>query len=134
MAFADERTAIETRFDTQMAALFPDVPRLYDNAVADDAPGDEFFRLTIHPADARQITLGDAPLHRFDGFIKIAVFVGAGTGTVRARTLGDAAASVFKNAAFSGIQCRTPRLERVGEKNGWFQMAVTVRFWRDEVL
>ena len=62
------------------------------------------------------------------------MFVAAGTGTDRARTLGDAAASVFANAAFSGIQCRTPRLERIGEKDGWFQMAVTVRFWRDEVL
>jgi hypothetical protein len=135
MSFADERRAIEARF----AANFSTLPVAYENVPFAQPASGGFVRLTIRPAGARQASTGSSPLQRYAGLIVADIFVPENTGTATARAHADTVEAIFRQAQFSAgnsgtITCRTPSIEAVGVRDGWFQLSVSVPYQRDRIF
>jgi len=128
--FQDIRAAIETRFSTNWTAT--DIS--WDNVDYDPKPETAFVRLMINETDSFQVSMSTTPCHRFTGIIHITIMVPVGTGTNTARGYADAAAAIFRNADFSGINCRSPRIVRVGDVGEFHQISCLTNFWKDESL
>lgn len=128
--FQDIRAAIETRFNTNWTTT--DIS--WDNVKYTPDPEESFVRLIIDEVDAYQSAMGSIPCHRFTGIIHIMIMVPVGTGTNTARGYADAASDIFRNANFSGIQCRTPKIVRVGDVGEYYQISCLINFWKDEAL
>ena len=90
--------------------------------------------LRILNADADQISLGSDPYYRNVGVISIAVMTPEGIGSATAKGYCDALSAIFRSAQFSGILCRTPRIEEVGNMDGYYQIQVITEFQRDETF
>ena len=130
MGYEAERQAIESRFTTQWASA---TNIAYDNVDYTPTPDQAFVTLRILPDGSVQASLGDSPLFRHPGIIIVGVFVSQGQGTKIARDFADTAMAIFRSApVFSGILCRAPYMEVIGEKEGWYQIDVIVPFQRDE--
>jgi hypothetical protein len=128
--FQDIRAAIETRFSANWTAT--DIS--WDNVAYDPKPEIPFVRLMINEVDSFQVSMSTVPCHRFTGIIHIIILVPIGTGTNTARGYADSAAAIFRNADFSNIQCRSPRIVRIGDIGQYFQYSTLVNFWKDESL
>ena len=140
MSYALERQTIESRFNTQWAAA---TPIAWDNVEYVPTPGTAFVAISILNADAFQASIGGiggyGQLHRFNGIININIFTPEGTGTATARGYADTAAAIFRSwsssiATSQKITCRSPYITSIGEKEGWYQLNVTVPFFRDEAF
>ena len=135
MSFADERRAIETRMQSNWT--HSSVPIQFDNVPSHRGnPTDPWVRLTIMNGDARVAALGNS-LHRHGGLIDIDVFVKENSGTAGARVYADSAAAIFKQVTLSAgssgtIKTGVPRIVRVGARDGWYQLKVSVGYRRDE--
>jgi len=128
--FQDIRSAIETRF----SANYNSTAISWDNVAYDPSPETPFVRLIINEVDSFQISMSTTPCHRFTGIIHVLIMVPVGTGTNVARGYADTIAGIFRNACFSNINCRTPRIVRVGDVGEYFQYSILINFWKDEAL
>ncbi len=133
MSFADERAAIEGRF----AANWSATTVKYEN-IPFTVPATSWVALTIRSGVGNQISLGNSPLHRYQGVVFVDIFAPPEGGTEAAKTLADTAEAIFRNASFnqgnSGqLLFRTPYLNVVGERNGWFQLSLTCPYHRDRI-
>ncbi len=126
MSFATERTSIESRLKanwTTTAIAYPNVGFNPENAVP-------WVRLTILNGESgpRNVNAGKRHL----GVIVLQIFVPQNTGTHIARGYADSLAAIFEDAQFSGILCGVASIETIGNTNTWYQINVTVGYWRDE--
>jgi hypothetical protein len=128
--FQDIRSAIETRFSTN----YTDTAISWDNVAYDPSPETSFVRLIINEVDSFQVSMSTTPCHRFTGIIHVLIMVPVGTGTDTARGYADTVANIFRNACFDNINCRTPRIVRVGDVGEYFQYSCLINFWKDEAL
>lgn len=134
MSFADERAAIEGRFNSMYGNT---TPVQYEN-VEFKRPNDPWVRLQIVNGESDRITLGDNPqISRYEGVIVITIFTPEDTGTKRARELADVVGGIFRLAVFSSgnsglIRCRVPRIEPIGTREGWYQILVRIEYIRDK--
>lgn len=134
--FADEREAIEGRFTTNWAAA---TPVKWENVEFVTPRNKEWVALSIHPTDAKQITLQgpNDGINRYSGQIVIELFAPDGEGTETVKVLADTAAGIFRRATFSTgssglIRCRIPWFQQVGRNEaGNYQINVIVPFIRD---
>jgi hypothetical protein len=128
--FQDIRQAIESRFSTNWTATdisWDNIPYIPDANTA-------FVRFMINEVDSFQASIATVPCHRIIGIIHILIMVPVGTGTDIARGYADIAAGIFRNANFSDVQCRSPRIVRVGDIGEHFQISILTNFWYDAIL
>ena len=131
MTWENEIEAIESRFNTVWSAS-PNTPIRFENDPRPAPDSGEWVKCVVIPATAERSTLG-IKNHRFTGFININIFVSKGTGTNRARTLADLASAIFRDTEFSGIVCRSPNITTIGDVEGFYQINVSVPYWRDYI-
>jgi len=132
MGYDEERAAIEAKFQTDWADA---TPIAWDNVKHQYTPDESFVELSIINGVADQISLGNNPLHRHMGIILVKINTPIDNGTGVALTYADTIMAIFRNAlTFSGITCRTPRAEKVGEVDGWYRVNAIMPFQRDEVF
>lgn len=130
MGFDTGRKDVETRFQNYWGTT---TEVLYDNMTRVPERGTPWVRLTINEGQSNIIGIADTNLYRNLGVIIVQVFVPEGQGTASARQLADQAAAIFRGAQFgSGITCRAPQLANIGVIDGWYQINVSVPFFRDE--
>lgn len=137
MSFQDERSAIEKRFADNWTGTTAAKVR-YENAPFNQPKTGAWVALTIRDGIAQQASISSQPLNRYPGIVVIDIFVPENTGTDEARRLAELAAAIFRNVQFSAgssgtITCRVPYVTTIGARDGWFQLAVTVNFYRDKV-
>jgi hypothetical protein len=128
--FQDIRIAIESRFDTNWSAT--DIS--WDNVPYTPEANTAFVRLMINEVDTFQASIATVPCHRTIGIIHILIMVPVGTGTQIARGYADDVAGIFRNANFDDIQCRSPRIVRVGDIGEHYQISCLINFWHDAIL
>ncbi|MBU0792218.1 MAG: DUF4128 domain-containing protein [Gammaproteobacteria bacterium] len=128
--FQDIRQAIEVR----MGANWTTTPIVYENVSYTPTPATPFVRLLIEEVDSKQVCMSTTPCHRITGLIVVMIFVPVNTGTNTIRGYADTIAGIFRNADFSGIKCRSPRIVRVGDIGEWYQVSVFTDFWKDVAL
>lgn len=131
-AFDDERKAIEKRLADNWATT----PIKYENVPFKETKA-AYVALFILRGDGQQASLGSSVLRRWPGLIVVQIFVPAGSGTQMALGYANTVGALFDKAEFSTgnsgwIRCRTPSAQPVGEKNGWWQVNVTVPYVREK--
>jgi hypothetical protein len=78
------------------------------------------------------MSVNDQKRYRHDGTISIQVFVPQNSGDGQARTLAEAACSIFRGASFDSIRCAAPYVTEGGlEGRGWYQLNVWCAYYRD---
>lgn len=128
--FEDIRAAIAALVETNWTTT--DV--VYDNRSYIPDPNTSYVRLVISEGPSRQVSCGGTTnCHRIIGLINVSIFVPLGTGTRTIRQYADTIADFLRNKQFSSpyLVCRSPRIVRVGEVDGMYQMSVIVDFWCD---
>ena len=128
--FQDIREAIEARF----SANYTSTAISWDNVPYTPSSETPFVRLLINETDSYQASMATTPCHRFIGLIHVMVMVPVGTGTNTARGYADTVAGIFRNANFSDITCKSPKIIRVGDVGEHFQYSVLIPFWKDDIL
>ena len=128
--FTDIRQAIEVR----LAANWSTTDIAFDNIDYTPVANTAFIRCIIDEVDTNQINMATTPCHRTIGLIHLMIMVPTGTGTATARGYADDLADIFRNASFSGIQCQSPKIRRVGDVGEYFQYSVLTPFYTDQAL
>ena len=129
MSFQQAQLDIETRF---AVAFTSTVSVKYQNVNFRPTSGQTYAELQIFDTATIRASLGTPALHRTHGLIRVNIFTTLNSGTTTGRALADAAAAIFRDATFSGIVCRSPRVLNVGEAEGWWVTSMIVEFYRDE--
>lgn len=132
MSFADTLKAVESRLQTNWTTTpikFQNVP-FNETATA-------YVALFLQDGEGLQISLGTVALRRWAGIIIVQVFVPETTGTSVARGYADTIGAIFDRVQFSSgnsgvISCRTPSIETIGLRDGWWQVNVTIPYRRNK--
>lgn len=136
MSYLQEAIDIESLFATEWAAG-PNTPIAYDNSDYDETSGVPYVRLLIQSSSARQIELGKSTNnYRHDGTIVVQVICASDdNGTAIARGLADDVADIFRSRFIgTGIVCKTPDFDRVGQYGDYYQINVNTEFHRDTIF
>jgi hypothetical protein len=129
MSFAEAQIAIESRFDTNFTAC----EKKFQNAGYRPKADTNFAEIFVVEADNRRVEIGSTnPLHRTTGLISVNIHTKIGIGTNTGRALADTAADIFRDTSFSGITCRSPLVQNIGEVEDWYIINMTCEFYRDE--
>jgi len=130
MSFADESKAIELRLDANWGST---TPIKSDNVDYTPVTGTTYIELQIHNAQGVRVTIGTQnPLYRYPGIISINIYGSLNEGTRTLLGYADSIADIFRGATFSNLICRTPKITRIGELDGWFVYNVSIPFHRDK--
>lgn len=135
MTESTDAIAIETRFNTEFAAVRPSVPIAYDNVDFDpatSAANDPFVKLTILPAS--QALAGMAGRYRCTGIVIVQVFTPRGEGTGEAYAIVSDIVEIFRGVRADGVLYRDPRFFRVGESDRYFQVNVQIPYLSDVIV
>lgn len=127
MSYNAEQLAIEAH----LIANWSETLMVYQN-VKYDGSASEWCRMSLQNADAFQASMGVSPAFRYIGVMFIQIFVRPDTGSGRAMAIADAVTTMFRAQTISGITFRVPQIQKVGEDDGWYQVNVSVDFFRGE--
>lgn len=129
MSMAAIRSAIEARFKQNFTAL----PKAFENVPFDKTGVSAFAEISIRPTTSHLTCLGTtSPMYRTHGIIRVNVYGAKGIGPKAVTEHADGVASIFRDAEFSGIVCRTPTIHTVGDVDGWWAVSVIVEFYADQ--
>mgnify|MGYP006409817341 CR=1 FL=1 len=126
MSFEKERLAIENRF----SEYWTYTPVAWENVEFDTPNNEGWVRLNIlnGEGDYRAIN----KLKRHTGIIVVQIFVPRDTGTSTIRQYADYASSIFDGRKFNDVVCGVGSIETIGADDIWYQVNVTIPYWRDE--
>lgn len=146
MSFELERLAIGTEFETLwVSGGKARTPIAWENKQFTPPNKAAYVRLTVRNSEGLRLTFGDldgVADYRYPGIVFVQVFVPEDTGDKDARKLADAAAAIFRSKTLNMmdgvtlkgvIRMRTPRVDVIGARDGYFQMNVMIPYVRDEV-
>lgn len=129
MSYLDQKIAIETLFETEWD---DETLVIYEN-VEFSGGVEEWVRLSIKNSDAFQASLGkDNHSYRYVGVVFVQIFTKPNIGARRAMELADKVSSIFKSKTVSGITFKVPLAKPVVSFQEWYQINVTVEFFRGE--
>jgi hypothetical protein len=99
-------------------------------------PPASWVRLTILPAAAFLASLGAARTYRHSGLVTVQTFVPENTRDKVAWTLAGQAAALFRGVTaggvhYEGLRGEAPRIQVVGNRDGYYQLNVNAPFWSD---
>lgn len=132
MSYVTEGTAIRDH----VANTWTETDVQFPNVAYDPTPGTPWARLTVLPATAERLCIGDPPtVRRHEGFAVFQVFVPPDTGDGIPRGLLDSATAMFRDPGIVGLTFFEPEAQSEGLDNqGWVGLTVSARFQRDEVI
>jgi len=131
MSFEDECALLEARFASSWSTFSPID---WDNTDYKPVGGTPYVEFRVINGFAMQASLGKVPLYRADGVVHIKCFLEKSDGRKLADEYSDKAAGIFRGWRSSGLTCRAPYVTRLGEQGGWYQLLVTVPYFRDEYI
>ena len=131
MSFADSLKAVEGRLQSNWTTT----PIKFQNVPLKETAS-SYVALFLQDGEGAQISLGQVALRRWPGVILVQVFVPERTGTLVARQYADTIGAIFDRVQFSSgnsgvISCRTPSVETIGLRDGWWQVNVTIPYRRN---
>jgi hypothetical protein len=125
MSYEAERLSIETKLDDNWMTT----PIAYENVSFNPPSNSPWIRLFIINGDSGYNTLNS---FRYVGVVTIQVFTPQNGGTNTARKYADTISAIFRGKEFDGLIFRASTVKSVGISDGWYQVNVTIPFWRDE--
>lgn len=134
MGYLTQHNELRTRFNTMWGST---TPIAWANAeFTPPSPPSPWVRFVVSDGQSTQTTVGASTNnHRHYGVVYVQIFVPLDAGDSVALGYADTIAGIFRNWYGTNITCRQPRIKDVGpEGNGWYQVNVTVSFFRDELF
>lgn len=127
MTFEEELLAIDSIF----SGFASGIAQVHENEKYNGS-ADEWIRLSTQNADGTQRSLGDDPIYRYRGVCFVQIFTKPDTGAGRSTEITDLVTDLLRSKTLSGITFRVPRMVKVGEKGGWYQVNVLTDFYRED--
>lgn len=127
MTFQAEKTAIEQFVSSNLTGTY----LVFENQSQPNTVAD-WIRTNILNSDSQQISLGSNPWFRYKGLVIFQIFTKPNIGSGRATQLADTITGLFRNTKIGAITFRPPRVDKIGEDGGWYQVNVSVPFFREE--
>lgn len=109
-----------------------ETPVAQDNVSFEPQSVTEYVRFVDDNAGARQVSLGDNPRFRYRGLVTVQAFLKPNTGTSRAMELFDLVTEIFRAQKVGSVQFEVPRMNTVGDRDGWYQVNFLCPYYRDE--
>lgn len=124
ISFTTACAAIRERLDSQFA-----VDILHDNGVAPSLPNATLQVVAnIHFTESELIEVS-AKRHRYHGIVSVELKSPIRTGDSAILAQCDIIRTNFNSVEVDGITYRTPKIDRVGEKNGWYRVIADCPFY-----
>lgn len=125
MSYLQEKLDIENYFKAQWSHT----PIVYENDEYNGS-GDEWVRLSIQNAEAKQVSMGDNPSFRYIGIVFVQIFTRTDIGSGRAIGLADLVEQLFKNLVLTNLRFKVPQVTRMPTTAAFFQVNVSTDFYR----
>lgn len=103
----------------------------WDGVEYSPTPGTSWVRLTVLPGEDQFLTLDN---YRQVGLVIIQIFTPENQGSTTARGYADTITGIFRNVKQSGVLFRMPTTSRHGISEGWYQMNISIPYWREASL
>ncbi|MEG2266416.1 MAG: phage tail terminator-like protein [Acinetobacter sp.] len=103
-----------------------------DNRPIDSKSLAEFVRFSVLSADSSQVAIGCDIGTRYYGLVSLTIFVRPSTGEARTLELVDRFSSIFRQRREKNIVFRTPDVDRQGVVEEWYQVNVSIPFFRTD--
>lgn len=134
MSAAKEREAVGT-----LLSGWSTTPIAWPNRDFSPPASGEWIAVHLRQGDAFQIELGaDTVVHRHPGTLFVQVFTRANKGDSRGLQLADQVAALFRRARFSftdgDVVFRSPAVRAIGVDGAYYQVNVTVPYYRDALF
>ena len=126
MSFVDERLAIEDRL--QEFWNYTDIA--WANVDFDVPNNNDWIKLNILNGNSNYRAIDNKKRHT--GVISVQVFSPVNTGTNKVREYSDTIASIFDSKTFSDVVCDVASIVTIGADDRFYQVNVTIPYWRDE--
>lgn len=132
LASATFENAARQRFDTVVVAK-NDLAVEYPNAKFKVPDNKLWMRWTFIPGEQQQASIGSAKTYRTPGVMIVQIFVPRDTGTALVRQWTNTIENAFLSVSAGGIQWKTPHVEVIGNRGGWWQTNVVCPFYFDQL-
>lgn len=130
MTFQAEKTSIESFIQTN-ASQFSNTDIVFENMTKPNSSVN-WMRVNILNSDSKQISLGNNPYYRYKGLLIFQIFTKPNTGSGKCNQIADTITTLFRSTSLGSITFKTPMKDVIGEVDGWFQVNVSVPFFREE--
>jgi hypothetical protein len=130
--YAQDLKTLESRFNANWSTTVISWQNVDDPAIP--PANTAWVEFSVLHGGSNNIGFGaEAQLHRLAGIIDIGIFVPKGTGLRTAVMYADTIAAIFRDweDETSGIVCRSPYINVVGQSGEYEQVTVTIPFGRD---
>lgn len=128
MSFLTEKSTIEQFFKLN----FTEALIKYENDEMNDDSVNEWVRISIQNSKSFQASLGSNPLFRYIGVVFVQIFTKLDIGSGRAIEIADNLTQLFRAKRIGDIVFKVPSLQKIGVSNDWYQVNVSVEFFREE--
>lgn len=128
MTFAIEKATIENHVKNNLTGT----NLVYENQSQPNSVLD-WVRVNILNSDSKQVSLGNNPYFRYKGLLIFQIFTKPNIGSGRAMSIADQITTIFRGQKVGTITFRPPVTDKVGENGGWYQVNVSVPFFREEL-
>lgn len=125
MSYFQEKLDIEEAFKTFWGN---ETPIVFGNGANNNSG--THIRLSIQNGDARQVSMGSNPAFRYPGVVSVQIFTRKNIGEAVALKLADKIDEFFRNKVINRIQFKVPQILRVPTDSEWFQIIVSIHFYR----
>lgn len=131
MTFQTERESLE-EFFVNNYTLPAGVERYFEN-VPDVRDASPHIVMSVRSGDQNEGSFGtENVLFRNEGFVVFEVYGSLNEGTGEALGIVDGIAAIWRKQRIGGIMIKGLTVNRIGERNGWYQINLLVNFQRDE--
>lgn len=118
---------------TYLTQNYTSTPVKFENDQQNDLSLQEWVRMSVQEASSSQITMGSNPLFRYASVLFFQIFVKPDIGSGRALEIVDTLSPLFNSKRIGDMTFMTPLVERVGVVRDWYQLNLSVEFYREEL-
>ncbi len=126
MSFESERLLIEN----QLKEYWNQTTISWGNIAFKIPSNEPWIRLNIVNGGSSYIALGG--IKRHSGVIMVQIFTPINTGTDAARKYADMIVSIYDSKKLGNVICDAASIQILGATDVWYQVNVTIPYWRDE--
>jgi len=117
---------VERAVDTVIQGGWTDTPVFFDNQTPKPTLGNPYIDIEVNWSDGNQIGIKK---HRQSGYIVVSVYTNKGAETGLSGRLLDKMEQLLITGPWpSGLRLNTAHVERVGERESWYQRDLIVPF------
>ena len=130
-------TTYETLLETIRKRIHDNItgyPIAWDNVSFEPSGAATWLRATVELGESVQVELGATSTYRRPGNVVFQIFTQPDTGDEEWTQIADMIQEFFRGQSEDGITWRTPTINKVGERQGWWQVNVTCPFYSDVIV